>query len=162
MNGVLIIGGYELKELAGKVSFEEAAYLLWKGNLPNADDARTLTQEIAALRVVPEAAMNVVREAAAKKAPPIDALRMACATLSLDLASPSDISPAATGIRVPVSPSKRSLMPWPRRIMFSGPGLSSWVNAPQRWLPGKARMQPDRTEASDKATHAVTCRCGSR
>lgn len=95
LNGVLIIGGYELKELAGKVTFEEAAYLLWKGNLPNADDARTLTQEIAALRVVPEAAMNVVREAAGKKAPPIDALRMACATLSLDLASPSDISPAA-------------------------------------------------------------------
>ena len=29
-----IIGGYELKELAGRVSFEEAAYLLWRGTLP--------------------------------------------------------------------------------------------------------------------------------
>ena len=94
-NGVLIIGGYELKELAGKVTFEEAAYLLWKGQLPTKDEARTLTQEIAALRAVPEAAMNVVRDAARKKAPPIDALRMACATLSLDLANPNDISPAA-------------------------------------------------------------------
>ena len=94
-NGVLIIGGYELKELAGKVTFEEAAYLLWKGQLPTKDEARTLTQEIAALRTVPEAAMNVVRDAARKKAPPIDALRMACATLSLDLANPNDISPAA-------------------------------------------------------------------
>ena len=94
-NGVLIIGGYELKELAGKVTFEEASYLLWKGQLPTKDEARTLTQEIAALRAVPEAAMNVVRDAARKKAPPIDALRMACATLSLDLANPNDISPAA-------------------------------------------------------------------
>ena len=32
---------------------------------------------------------------AAAKAPPIDALRMACATLSLDLAKPDDISPVA-------------------------------------------------------------------
>ena len=94
-NGVLIIGGYELKELAGKVTFEEAAYLLWKGQLATKDEARQLTQEIAALRTVPEAAMNVVRDAARKKAPPIDALRMACATLSLDLANPNDISPAA-------------------------------------------------------------------
>jgi len=94
-NGVLIIGGYELKELAGKVTFEEASYLLWKGQLPTKDEARTLTQEIAELRAVPEAAMNVVRDAARKKAPPIDALRMACATLSLDLANPNDISPAA-------------------------------------------------------------------
>src|SRR4029077_19379512 len=29
--GELIIGGYELKELAGRVSFEEAAHLLWRG-----------------------------------------------------------------------------------------------------------------------------------
>ncbi len=72
--GELIIGGYQLKELAGRVSFEEAAHLLWRGALP-------------------EAAMRVVRAAA--KAPPIDALRMACATLSLDLPHPDDISPAA-------------------------------------------------------------------
>ena len=32
--GELIIGGYELKELAGHVPFEAAAHLLWKGALP--------------------------------------------------------------------------------------------------------------------------------
>ena len=31
LGGELIIGGYELKELAAKVAFEEAAHLLWKG-----------------------------------------------------------------------------------------------------------------------------------
>jgi citrate synthase len=91
--GQLIIGGYELSELAGRVSFEEAAYLLWRGHLPGRDDQEMLRNEMAALRRLPAETMSVVRAAA--KAPPIDALRMACATLSLDLADPSDISPAA-------------------------------------------------------------------
>ena len=91
--GELIIGGYELKELAGRVSFEEAAHLLWRGALPGKDELAGLRREIASLRSLPEETMRVIRAAA--KAPPIDALRMACATLSLDLADPSDISPAA-------------------------------------------------------------------
>ncbi|HET7224751.1 MAG TPA: citrate synthase/methylcitrate synthase [Candidatus Eisenbacteria bacterium] len=88
--GELIIGGYELKELAGHVSFEEAAHLLWKGALPSKDELAALQREIAALRSLPAEALHIVR--AAKKASPIDALRMACATLSLDLANTDDIS----------------------------------------------------------------------
>ncbi|MEY4070900.1 MAG: hypothetical protein RL721_1514 [Candidatus Eisenbacteria bacterium] len=94
-NGVLIIGGYELKELAGKVTFEEAAHLLWKGRLPNAEEKAALTASIAAKRDVPETTMRIVREAALKGASPIDTLRMACATLSLDLADPNAITPEA-------------------------------------------------------------------
>src|SRR5438128_11445771 len=91
--GELVIGGYELKELAGRVSFEEAAALLWNGALPGPADRATLTREIASLRALPEETLRVVR--AARQASPIDALRMACATLSLDVASPDDISPPA-------------------------------------------------------------------
>jgi citrate synthase len=91
--GQLIIGGYELNELAGRVSFEEAAHLLWCGALPTDREAATLRTEIAAIRALPDETMRVVKAAA--KAPPIDALRMACATLSLDLKNPDDISPAA-------------------------------------------------------------------
>ncbi len=91
--GELIIGGYQLRELAGKVTFEEAAHLLWRGALPSKDELATLRKETAGLRALPEETLHVVRAAA--KAPPIDALRMACATLSLDLAQPDDISPAA-------------------------------------------------------------------
>ncbi|MCI0748653.1 MAG: citrate synthase/methylcitrate synthase [Verrucomicrobia subdivision 3 bacterium] len=91
--GELIIGGYELKELAGRVSFEEAAHLLWRGALPGTDELRELRREITPLRALPEDTMRVVRAAA--KAPPIDALRMACATLSLDLPDPDDIAPSA-------------------------------------------------------------------
>ena len=91
--GELIIGGYQLKELAGRVAFEAAAHLLWRGALPSGDELATLRKEIAELRALPEETMRVVRAAA--RTPPIDALRMACATLSLDLAHPDDISPAA-------------------------------------------------------------------
>src|SRR5258706_2066473 len=91
--GELIIGGYQLREQAGRVSFEEAAHLLWRGALPSRDDLATLRREIVALRALPAEAMHVVRAAA--KSPPIDALRMACATLSLDLPHPDDISPTA-------------------------------------------------------------------
>src|ERR1043166_7009501 len=91
--GELIIGGYELKELAGRVSFEEAAHLLWRGALPHRDELTRLREEIASLRALPDETLRVVRAAA--RIPPIDALRMGCATLSLDLANPDDISPGA-------------------------------------------------------------------
>jgi citrate synthase len=91
--GELIIGGYELKALAGRVTFEAAAHLLWRGALPTADQLETLRREMAALRAVPDETMRVLRAAAG--APPVDALRMACATLSLELADPNGISPAA-------------------------------------------------------------------
>ncbi|MGE5125389.1 MAG: citrate synthase [Betaproteobacteria bacterium] len=94
-NGVLIIGGYELEELAGRVTFEETAHLLWTGRLPARAEAQAFSAEIAALRAIPQSAMAVVREAAKRGAPPIDALRMACSMLSLDLGGPSGISGAA-------------------------------------------------------------------
>jgi len=91
-NGILIIGGYELGALAGRVTFEEAAHLLWTGHLPSPSEAAALAAEMAGLRPIPGAATAIVREAAARRAPPIDALRMACATLSLDLLNGNDIS----------------------------------------------------------------------
>ena len=91
--GELIIGGYELKELAGRVSFEEAGHLLWRGALPGREELGEWRRELAVLRALPEETMRVVRAAA--KAAPIDALRMACATLSLDLADADSIAPAA-------------------------------------------------------------------
>ena len=91
--GKLIIGGYELSELAGRVSFEAAAHLLWRGRLPSPDELTSLRREIAGLRALPVEAMQVVKDAAGT--PPIDALRMAGATLSLDLPNPDGITPDA-------------------------------------------------------------------
>ena len=88
--GRLILGGYELEELAGRVSFEEAAYLLWRGALPNHEERDLLAREMASHRKLPPQTLSVLRAAAA--AAPIDALRMACATLSLDAVDPDDIA----------------------------------------------------------------------
>ena len=88
--GELIIGGYQLRDLAGRVSFEEAAHLLWCGALPSRDELATLRREMSGQRAVPDETMRLVRAAAGT--PTIDALRMACATMSLDLSHPDDIS----------------------------------------------------------------------
>jgi citrate synthase len=93
--GVLIISGYPLAELAGKVRFEEAAYLLWNGRLPDASEAEAMRREMAALRAIPETTLALVVEAAKRRVPAMDALRMACSTLSLDVGDADDISPAA-------------------------------------------------------------------
>ena len=91
--GRLVIGGYELGEIAGRIRFEQAAHLLWRGALPNPTELADLTREMGVMRRLPPFALSVLRAAAA--APPIDALRMATATLSLDLPDPDDIRPAA-------------------------------------------------------------------
>jgi citrate synthase len=92
-NGVLIVGGYQIEDLAGHVGFEEAAHLLWKGRLPDRAELAKLSAEMAELRELHPLALDVLR--AAKAAPPIDALRMVCATLSLGLADPNAITPEA-------------------------------------------------------------------
>jgi citrate synthase len=95
--GHLVIAGYELNEIAGKIHFDEAAYLLWRGSLPSREERELLDREMAAMRRLPHQTMSVVRAAAA--AAPIDALRMACATLSLDAVDANDISlPADLGV----------------------------------------------------------------
>jgi citrate synthase len=91
--GELIIGGYDLSALAGRASFEEAAHLLWSGRLPDARALATLRREMAAARRLPALTLAVLR--AASRARPIDVLRMAAATLSLDLADPDGVSPAS-------------------------------------------------------------------
>ncbi|NEW05188.1 citrate synthase/methylcitrate synthase [Paenibacillus sp. SYP-B3998] len=51
--GLLIYRGYEAKELALHVSFEEAAYLLWNGQLPTAEQLFYFRSKWKELRAVP-------------------------------------------------------------------------------------------------------------
>jgi citrate synthase len=91
-NGALVIAGYDLEQLAGRVTFEAAAHLLWTGRLPDAGETETLSSAMTALRSIPESTGRLIREAAAQGASPIDTLRLASATLSLDGANPDGIS----------------------------------------------------------------------
>ncbi len=97
--GELIIGGYRLDEIAGRATFEEMAFVLWNlamggnGDLPKKNEFETLQTELAEMRPIPDAALQVI--SAAKHVPPMDALRMAMAMMSLDDPMVKDESTAA-------------------------------------------------------------------
>src|SRR6266702_326494 len=81
--GRLTLAGYAVEDLAPYASFEELAYLFLQGRLPVPSECAEFAQDLAARRALPRAAIEVLREAAAVKAPPMDALRMAAPILSL-------------------------------------------------------------------------------
>jgi citrate synthase len=81
--GQLILAGYAVEDLAPHATFEEVAYLFLRGRLPEPAELVAFARDLAARRALPRVALEVLREAAAAKAPVIDALRMATALLSL-------------------------------------------------------------------------------
>ena len=88
--GKLILAGYTVEEIAPRASFEEMAHLLWYGTIPNARELRDLTTDFASRRHLPAVTVTLLREAARNAVPPMDALRMACGTLSLGKRESSD------------------------------------------------------------------------
>ncbi|MGA9633036.1 MAG: citrate/2-methylcitrate synthase, partial [Candidatus Acidiferrales bacterium] len=52
-NGVLIVGGYQIEDLAAHVGFEGAAHLLWRGHLPDRAELAKLSAEMSGLRELP-------------------------------------------------------------------------------------------------------------
>ena len=79
--GRLTIQGYDIHELAGKVTFDEEAYLLWHGKLPNRVEYEELIAEMSHARSLPGATIDILK-ATAQSASGMHALRMAAATLS--------------------------------------------------------------------------------
>jgi citrate synthase len=93
-SGRLVIRGYDIHELAGRVSFEEAAYLLWHGDLPDRQQLDDVQQEMAAARHLSGPIMDVLRDVA-PQATGMHALRMGAASLALDEPHVDDLSPEA-------------------------------------------------------------------
>src|SRR5215216_7058440 len=59
--GKLVYRGYDIHELAGKASFEEVAYLLWQGDLPNRAELSDLQNKLAENRALPKVVTDVLR-----------------------------------------------------------------------------------------------------
>jgi len=72
--GQLIYCGYDINELAGKVSYEEVVHLLWHGRLPTAHELEKLTTALRAERELPQGVIDFIRTAP-KSAAPIDIMR---------------------------------------------------------------------------------------
>ena len=81
--GKLILAGLPVEVLAPTATFEETLHLFWEGSLPGRNELDLLERELAERRVLPPATYELLRAAADGAAEPMDALRMAAATLSL-------------------------------------------------------------------------------
>lgn len=74
--GHLYHRGYEIGDLAGRVSFEETTYLLWFGELPSPAEREAFAARLRAAREVPAPVLALLR-ALPRDAHPLDALRTA-------------------------------------------------------------------------------------
>src|ERR1051325_11922703 len=80
--GKLNYSGYDIDELAGKVSFKEVLYLLWKGKLPNRQEIDQFMKQLRVERELPGGVIDFIKSAP-KTAGPMDVMRTAVSMLSL-------------------------------------------------------------------------------
>ena len=78
--GQLIYCGYDINELAGKVTFEEVVHLLHHDHLPNRLELDELKGLLAAKRELPKGVVSIIT-AFPKDAPPMHAIRTAVSAL---------------------------------------------------------------------------------
>ncbi|TVQ85678.1 MAG: bifunctional 2-methylcitrate synthase/citrate synthase [Micavibrio sp.] len=86
--------GYAVQDLAKYCSFEDVAYLLWHGELPNAEERAAFEKHERSLRAVDPACLDVLR-LMNKDAHPMDTLRTAISFLGANDPAWADNSPAA-------------------------------------------------------------------
>ena len=99
--GTLEYRGYSIHDLAENSTFEEVAYLLLYGSLPNKTQLSELDQQLKAARGLPSPILDIIAQI--KAAHPMDVLRTAVSALSAYDPDSGDKSPEATyrvGIRL--------------------------------------------------------------
>src|SRR5258707_10072662 len=72
--------GYSINDLADKAGFEEVAFLLLYGHLPNREELETYRKKLISLRGLP-AALKTVLEQLPASTHPMDVLRTGCSAL---------------------------------------------------------------------------------
>lgn len=92
--GELRYRGYSIHDLAEHSSFEETAWLLLHGELPNARALEAFDAELKSARKLPDAVLDIIR--ATKAAHPMDVLRTATSALSAFDPETADNSREAT------------------------------------------------------------------
>ena len=90
----LLYRGYPVQELAAKKSFEEVAWLLWKGELPNADELAGFEKQERAMRNLDPAVKRVIDELPLT-AHPMDVCRTAVSVIGAMDQTADDASPEA-------------------------------------------------------------------
>src|SRR5438874_6403732 len=78
--GELIYAGYDIHELAGKVSYEETVHLLHYNHLPNRKELSELKAKLAAARSLPKGVIDIIKTFP-RGTPPMHAIRTAISAL---------------------------------------------------------------------------------
>jgi len=98
VDATLCYRGYTIEDLAEHATFEEVAYLLWNGKLPNKAELQTLKSEFEKEAVLEPAFQNILKDTIRelpKGAHPMDMMRTAVSMLSFYDADVNDDSPEA-------------------------------------------------------------------
>ena len=80
--GQLIYCGYDINELAGKVSYEEVVFLLWNNRLPTRAELQDCAETLRGLRKLPDGVIDFIKSAP-KDANPMDVIRTGISMLGL-------------------------------------------------------------------------------
>ncbi len=80
--GQLVYCGYDINELAGKVSYEEVVYLLWNNKLPTRAELENCRETLRSERELPAGIVDFLKNAP-KKAEPMDVIRTAISMLGV-------------------------------------------------------------------------------
>jgi citrate synthase len=80
--GQLVYAGYDINELAGKVTYEEVVYLLWNNTLPNRAELNQCANTLRSLRALPTGVIDFLKSAP-KNSAPMDVMRTAVSMLGL-------------------------------------------------------------------------------
>jgi citrate synthase len=99
--GELRYRGYSIHELAEQSNFEEAAWLLLHGELPNKEQLASFDAELKGARKLPPAVLDIIR--AVKDAHPMDVLRTAVSAIAgfdPETADNSHVATLRKGVRL--------------------------------------------------------------
>jgi citrate synthase len=92
--GQLIYRGYDIHDIAGRISFEECVHLLQRGTLPTQAELDALNAELADGRTIGETAESLVKYVA-RSGTAMEALRTLISALAVDNPDGSETSPEA-------------------------------------------------------------------
>ncbi|MCZ6602256.1 MAG: citrate synthase, partial [Planctomycetota bacterium] len=92
--GKLAYRGYPIEDLAENSTFEETAYLLWHGELPQKGQLEVLNDDLVKARALPGALIDLIRTYP-KGVPPLDVVRTVVSVIARDDPDLTDNSPEA-------------------------------------------------------------------
>jgi citrate synthase len=151
--GELIYAGYNINELAGKVSYEEVVHLLHENRLPNAAELAALKKTLAGYRKLPDGVIDILR-AMPKEAPPMHAVRTGISALGcFDKKADDDSLPNAREValkliaQIPVVTAAFYRLRLGKPVLESDPTLGEAANF--LYLLDGQKPSPDKEKTMD-------------